>query len=288
MRRRRHVSVVCTACLAFGLPITAAAQTQQQNQATTNAIVDTAALAPAARPSLLSYRDLLYLGGLVGATLMVMPLDRNITEGFSEPGPQNSRFLRSTAHAFNTYGHPGALLLTFGTLAAGKIAGSETMSDIGLHASMAVVTSGLITMGIKSAMGRQRPALDAEKSSVFGFGDGFRNDDRSSLPSGHTAAAFALATVASEELARIKPGSERWARPLFYTGAGLVGMARIYDNRHWASDVLLGAGIGTLVGLKVTKLAHRHEQSRKVGLLESMSVSPAEGGVRIGWTLPMR
>jgi membrane-associated phospholipid phosphatase len=43
-----------------------------------------------------------------------------------------------------------------------------------------------------------------------------------------------------------------------YTGAALVGASRIYNNKHWASDVLAGAAIGTFVGSKVVRFQHSH------------------------------
>ena len=45
---------------------------------------------------------------------------------------------------------------------------------------------------------------------------------------------------------------------VFYGGAALVGLSRIYNNQHWASDVVAGAAIGTIVGLKVVKYTHSH------------------------------
>jgi len=34
----------------------------------------------------------------------------------------------------------------------------------------------------------------------------------------------------------------------WYGSAGIVGMARIYHNKHWLSDVFLGASIGYFIG----------------------------------------
>ena len=45
--------------------------------------------------------------------------------------------------------------------------------------------------------------------------------------------------------------------PLLYTGAALTGVSRMYNNRHWTSDVLVGAGIGTFAGLKVVRSTTR-------------------------------
>ena len=37
-----------------------------------------------------------------------------------------------------------------------------------------------------------------------------------------------------------------------------MGLSRIYNNQHWASDVMGGAAIGTLIGVKVVKYTHSH------------------------------
>src|SRR5438128_1542792 len=48
----------------------------------------------------------------------------------------------------------------------------------------------------------------------------------------------------------------------FYGGAGLVGASRIYNNMDWASDVVAGAAIGTIIGLRVVKYTHSHPDNR--------------------------
>jgi membrane-associated phospholipid phosphatase len=284
----------CTAtCLLVVVTTGAVSPARAQsnsNESRANALntrVDSMQLPRASRPPLFGRRDLLFLGGALAATAMVMPLDRGITGELNE-GPQRSGVLQSGADFFNTVGQPGVVVFSLGTFALGHVIGSPSMSDVGLHASLAVLSTGLVTAGIKSVVGRQRPALDMGNSRVYGLGAGLGNNDRSSFPSGHTSVAFALATVMSSELERLHPGSNKWARPLFYGGAGLVGLARIYDARHWTSDVVLGAGLGTLIGMKVTQLAHSHDAQAASGFLRTLSVGPADGGVRIGWTLPAR
>lgn len=63
-----------------------------------------------------------------------------------------------------------------------------------------------------------------------------------SFPSGHTATAFLCATILHKEYGARSP----WYSIGGYTLAGLTGITRQLNNRHWIGDVLVGAGIGIL------------------------------------------
>lgn len=63
-----------------------------------------------------------------------------------------------------------------------------------------------------------------------------------SFPSGHTAQAFAGATIFVDEFAQHKP----WLAASAYTFASAVGVLRVLNNKHWAGDVVAGAGFGIL------------------------------------------
>ena len=63
-----------------------------------------------------------------------------------------------------------------------------------------------------------------------------------SFPSGHTFVAFTGAEIIRREYGKEYP----WIAVAGYTVAVLVGAMRIYNNRHWAGDVLAGAGLGML------------------------------------------
>lgn len=120
---------------------------------------------------------------------------------------------------------PGVVGVVGGLYVAGE---QETAGE----ALAAAVYSGLLTTGLKWAVGRGRPDSNAP-NSVHYLGGRPGSD---SFPSGHTAEAFALARV----LARRYPKQ----RYLFYAAAGAVGLSRIYLDRHWAGDVAAGALIG--------------------------------------------
>ncbi len=108
----------------------------------------------------------------------------------------------------------------------------------GLAASL--IASGIVTPAIKLVAGRSRPRDD---NGIYNFKP-FSNAN-SSFPSGHTTEAFALASVIAGHY------DETWVACTSYSIAGLVGLARAYHQAHFASDILAGAMIGTLVGKSV-------------------------------------
>lgn len=65
---------------------------------------------------------------------------------------------------------------------------------------------------------------------------------RNSFPSGHTAIAFMGAELLRREYGQVSP----WIGVAGYAAAATTGFFRIYNNRHWLTDVLAGAGIGIL------------------------------------------
>jgi len=69
--------------------------------------------------------------------------------------------------------------------------------------------------------------------------DGTNNQ---SFPSGHTATAFMTATMLSKEYGHISP----WVSVGAYSVATATGLMRMANNKHWLSDVMVGAGIGIL------------------------------------------
>ncbi len=65
---------------------------------------------------------------------------------------------------------------------------------------------------------------------------------RNSFPSGHTATAFMGAELLRREYSEVSP----WIGVAGYSVAAATGFLRIYNNRHWLTDVVAGAGVGIL------------------------------------------
>lgn len=79
-----------------------------------------------------------------------------------------------------------------------------------------------------------------------------------SFPSGHTAQAFVAATFLHKEYGKEHP----WYSVLAYGTATTVAVLRVMNNRHWVSDVLVGAGIGILA-TNLAYLTHQNKWGKK-------------------------
>ncbi|MBE7178847.1 MAG: phosphatase PAP2 family protein, partial [Mucilaginibacter polytrichastri] len=66
--------------------------------------------------------------------------------------------------------------------------------------------------------------------------------DDLSFPSGHTATAFAAAEFMYQEYADVSP----WYGIAGYAMATATGILRVYNNDHWFSNIVAGAGLGIL------------------------------------------
>lgn len=95
---------------------------------------------------------------------------------------------------------------------------------------------------------------------------------RNSFPSGHTAQAFAAATFMSKEYGH----KSIWYSIGAYSVASTVGIMRVMNNRHWISDVLVGAGVG-IFSTNLAYLTHQYKWGKKK-LMRSTLVIPSYDG----------
>ncbi|MEP7344461.1 MAG: phosphatase PAP2 family protein [Gemmatimonadaceae bacterium] len=124
---------------------------------------------------------------------------------------------------------------------------------LGTDVVKSVITSGVVTLAIKGSVGRGRPRESPDDADLFHPGKGFFDNNFASFPSGHTSAAFSSATVLAMELSKAHPSHSKWIKLGMYGAATAVGLSRMYENAHWASDVFAGAAIGTLSGMRIVR-----------------------------------
>jgi membrane-associated phospholipid phosphatase len=105
--------------------------------------------------------------------------------------------------------------------------------------------------------------------------------ETNSFPSGHTAQAFAAATFLAKEY-----GHESiWFSVGAYSAAAAIGVLRIMNNRHWLSDIWVGAGIGIL-STNIAYLTHQYKwHDRKNRLVFSPAFSTEWRGGYLRYTV---
>ena len=234
------------------------------------------------------------------ATVAIVPLDGRTARELQEQGFQSNGDLQSYARQLAFLGGPGPFLMGAGLFAGGHLSRMPRLADAGLHMTEAVLLAASITGLGKGFSGRALPNVDLNNPDDFRFFRGFQeaNGPFVSFPSGHAAASFAMAAVVTGEVDRWHPGLTRIVGPVAYGGAALVGVARMYQNVHWASDLPLAAAIGTWSGITVLARSHSRRdrldaQARDlsaglVNVLRATSVVPIAGhGAALSWSIPV-
>lgn len=201
-------------------------------------------------------KDALLLGVFAIGTVAVAPIDVQVAARLQDPRAQENRFLRTAATGFRLLGDPGSVVTGLGIYVVGRIDGQRRVQSLGLHSVESIALANAFGVAIKLMAGRQRPYVDIKNPGSFQLWRGFQGDQYRSFPSGHTLTAFAFASTVTRESQFWWPHGGFLVGTVFYGGATLVGLSRIYNNAHWASDVMAGAAIGTIVGLKVVKYTH--------------------------------
>ena len=80
------------------------------------------------------------------------------------------------------------------------------------------------------------------------------------------------------------PEETWWVATVTYGSAVMVGLARIYSNKHWSTDVAAGALVGTFSALGVNRWHRAHPNSAFDRWLLPKSVTPTKGGAALTWS----
>jgi membrane-associated phospholipid phosphatase len=259
--------------IAFGVPA--------RGQSVPQTVPDSATVK--AHKKLFTHRDAVMAGAFAATTVLLTPLDRHLAHRLQDSSIQANHFLRNASHGVEVIASPGAYFIGGGLYAVGRLAHLPRVADLGWHGTEAVLMGEMTGYVLKGMVGRGRPFATNQDPDDFkpfkGFGDG----DWRSFPSGHSTTAFAAAAAVTDETTLWWPKSTWIIGPVMYGGATMVALSRMYHNRHWASDVAVGALIGTFSGKKVVLASHSNPGNLIDRIMLNGVITPSEyGGVKIG------
>jgi len=189
------------------------------------------------------------LGGAAIAALSATQIDMKVKDYVIEHKILSDPISHFGDEMGGTWGH---WILWSSIITSSKIkkeSNKKFMSKI-QYSTLAMVSNGLITVGMKEAFGRERP-------------NGSCCD---SFPSGHTSHSFTMASIANELYGKN-------IGLISYGLATLVAVSRMNDNKHYLSDVIFGAGLGTAVGRAFAINYQKFEETNvQIGLTSQMAL----------------
>src|SRR5215213_3354450 len=185
--------------------------------------------------------------GAAGAALAgAVLLDRTIDDAVAQGGGTR---LEWATEALNYGGRPHYAAVALGAVyAGGRLADSPRTAEAAENVFLALLASGVANGSLKYSVGRERPNETDDPGRFVPFN---RENRWQSFPSGHATVAFSLAASISEE------AREPWVTGVAYGTAALVGWSRVYDDRHWTSDVVGGALVGVVMSRATLAWLHR-------------------------------
>lgn len=180
---------------------------------------------------------------VIGITAGLIALDPTDTPFFQRASYQQNPAVRGIGHVLSgtsTGLFIAAVPVTF--YVAGLLDHDSYSANTALLAGEAVVDAELVTIAIKDVDRRLTPGQIGPNGNFSN--SWFQNPNRAiggfgSFPSGHTVAAFSVATVFAERYP-----SHHWVPWVAYGLAGVVGLSRLNVQAHFPSDIFLGAALG--------------------------------------------
>ena len=212
-------------------------------------------------------RDAVLVGAAVGIAFLDKPIQRwavtfRNNNSWSE---RPSKTITNLGAQFEVI--PLAVIAT-----TGFVFKNEKLRTTTALALQSYITATFWSTLFKELSGRNRPANFDPNSELnsAGFHGPFYKlpySDNSAFPSGHTALAFAAATVYAKEYRDIP-----LVPVISYGIATLIGFSRITENRHWATDVVAGGLLGFACGTQVVNNYHRYARlKRQEGMKKAVS-----------------
>src|SRR5947209_3738987 len=183
--------------------------------------------------------DAKWLAPLGLSTAALIATDRRTADALDD-----NRTRLNVSHAISYVGSGyGASSIAGAFYLIGRATHKARARETGLLGGEALIDSGIVAAVLKSSTQRPRPRAGTERGDFFAGGLSF--------PSGHTIAAWSLATVVANEYR-----DKRLVQISAYGLAAAVSVSRYTGRNHFLSDVLVGSAIGYGIGRYVYRQHH--------------------------------
>lgn len=211
----------------------------------------------ATSPLRLSTKDALITAGVLGATAIVYSYDNEIRRATLRN--EGTPIYDAMLDVGNELVEVGFMGRTWPYWVGGALVSTALDIDPVQSICLDVIESHLIAGGIRNAakfiIGRDHP-FEAGRSVFFVQG--------TSMPSGHTSVVFEVATIFTRHTEGMPRAVQIGVGVTSYGIATAVALQRVDSEAHWASDVILGGALGSLVANTVVN--RNQERRRNEGL----------------------
>ena len=215
-------------------------------------------------------KDAIIAGGFVLGTAGSFLLDDEVRDLVQRNKSKlNTDLLVNAGHYYSTvlYVGPAAVLFYF----SGAAFNNSWIRKTGQMLIEAVVITGIIQVPLSITIGRARPFFNEGNNSFKLFAG--TDDNRASFFSGHSMIVFSFSTILSNQI------NNTWASAGLYTLAALGPFARLYKDKHWFSDTVLGSALGFFVGRSILKWHNENENDSE----SDLSIIPFGNRISLLW-----
>lgn len=205
-------------------------------------------------PLSLTNQELITLAAATSLGIVAFRNDKEIRDVVSSNQSKSAKMVSTIG---NFIGGDAVFPISAGAYFLGVLYEDNKLKQVGVFTVGASLAMGIVTAGVKKVAGRVRPGDTDDQGRFF-------EDGNESFYSGHTAQSFTIATVIAEMYKEDYP-LVPWVA---YGIAAVTAYARVHDNAHWASDVIMGAVAGHLI-TKLYLSAFREDDQNRSGVIIS-------------------
>jgi membrane-associated phospholipid phosphatase len=214
----------------------------------------------------------LYVAGGAALTAGLSVVDDELQDGVHDVYTGG---LKSFVDAVEDLGGPRINLPVVLIAGGSMFTRSTKLQDAAFTSFQTLVYAGLLGYAFKGIFGRRRPELTDNPYAFFATTgkNPFSGEGNSSYPSGHAIASFGIITP----WVVYYPSILTYGLYILPVGTSL---ARLAHDKHWTSDIVVGAAIGIAMG---RWLARRHQRLQSGPNALVFSLAPGYAGIRYRW-----